>query len=205
MVLKVLSAAFGSSDMSTVKIKLEDYNVGMRKHSATAMQAICCTQPWFKSVPTRCQVTLQDKINTGSNLLLIGCQSCNNTANPPVVAAEVASDVLSLPSSASSSGFLESTSNCVLQSRLKTLDTTWGRACSVAAPVWSSERLFPAMQTKTRGRLIIALTPTFTHSRTTALPSSSHDYSGLGLFWGGDEMHSFLKTGCLFEGHEMFF
>lgn len=144
MVLKVLSGAFGSSDASAAEIKLEDYNVGMRKHSATAMQAICCTQPQFQSVPTWCRVTLQDKINTGSNLLLIG------TANPPVVAAEVASDVVSLPSSAASSGFCESPSICVLQSRLKTLDTTWGRVCSEAAPVWSSERLFAANADKDR-------------------------------------------------------
>lgn len=181
LVLKVLSGAFGSSDMSTVKIKLEDYNVGMRKHSATAMQAICCTQPRFTSVPTRCRVTLQDRINTGSDLLLIGCQSRNNTANPPVGAAEVASDVLSLPSSAASSGFCESTSICVLQSRLKTLDAAWGRDCSVAAPVWSSERLFPANADKDRRPFNYR---SYTHICT--LLSSSHDYSGLGLFWGGE-------------------
>lgn len=133
---------------------------------------------------------------------MIECQVLNNAINSPVVAAEIASEVFSLLGSAVSSGSCGASSLWVLQSRLGPLGTTRGCRCSAAAHVWSSERLFPTNADKERRLLNCPLSSTFTHSLTSALRSSSHDYSGSGYSGARDDMHSGLKTCCLFEGHE---
>lgn len=92
-------------------------------------------------------------------VVVIGCHVLNETINPPVVAADVASD-----GSAVSSGSGGTSSLWVLQSRLGRLGTTQGWCCSEAAPVWSSERLFPANADKERRLLNYPVTSTFTHS-----------------------------------------
>lgn len=86
------------------------------------------------------------------------------TINPPLVAAEITSDVLSLLGSALSSGSCGTSSLWVLESLLGPLGTTQGWGCSAAAPVRSSERLFPTNTDKERRLLNYPLTSTFTHS-----------------------------------------
>lgn len=122
--------------------------------------------------------------------------------NPPVVAAEIASDVFSFSGSAMISGSSRASSLWVLESRLGALDPARGRGCSAAAPVWSSERLFPTNADKERRLLNYPLASTFTRCLTSAPPGSSHDYSGSGYSGVRDDMHSNLKTRCPVEGQE---
>lgn len=112
--------------------------------------------------------------------------------NSPVASAALAPDVFRLLGSALHSGSCGASSLWVLESRLGPLGTTlcWGR--SAVAPVWSSERLFATNKTKRR-RLHYSLTSTFT---------SSHDYSGSDYSGVRADLHSSLKTSCLFEGHK---
>lgn len=69
------------------------------------------------------------------------------SSDASVVVAEVASDVCSLLGSAVSSDSCDVSSLWVLQSLLAPLGVVQGRGCSAAAaaaaPVWSSDRLFP--------------------------------------------------------------
>lgn len=98
------------------------------------------------------------------------------TINPPVVAAEMASgSVFRFVGSAGSSGSCGASSLWVLESLLGALGTTQGWGCRAAAPVRSSERLFPVSTDKERRLLNYALTSTFTHLPCWVLPMTILD------------------------------
>lgn len=100
---------------------------------------------------------------------------------PEDAAAEIASEATSFLGSTVGSGSCEATSLWVLESRLGTLGTAQGCGNSRAAPVWSSERLFPTRADKKRKLFNYQLTSTNVDFQTSALWSISHDYSGYAI------------------------